>query len=166
MQQFWFVPIALIVLCTSIPVMGAEATLSREPKWMQSPAGAMVSRARETTGQVSIEVLKQALDNDEDVIVLDVREPNEYAVAHIPESINIPRGLLEFSIWSLIPDKNEKILVYCKTGARAALAAKTLNELGYVHAKAVATGGKAWVLAGYPVQTSISDEEFVLLPAK
>ena len=166
MQQFWFVPIALIVLCTSIPVMGAEATLSREPKWMQSPAGAMVSRARETTGQVSIEVLKQAIDNGEDVIVLDVREPNEYAAAHIPGSINIPRGLLEFSIWSLIPDKNEKILVYCKTGARAALAAKTLNELGYAHARAVATGGKAWVLAGYPVQTSISDEEIVLLPAR
>ena len=166
MQQFWFVPVALIVLCTSIPVMGAEATLSREPKWMQSPAGAMVSRARETTGQVSIEVLKQAIDNDEDVVVLDVREPNEYAVAHIPESINIPRGLLEFSIWSLIPDRNEKILVYCKTGARAALAAKTLNELGYAHARAVATGGKAWVLAGYPVQTSISDEEIVLLPAR
>ena len=166
MQQFWFDPVALIVLCTSIPVMGAEATLSREPKWMQSPAGAMVSRARETTGQVSIEVLKQAIDNDEDVVVLDVREPNEYAVAHIPESINIPRGLLEFSIWSLIPDKNEKILVYCKTGARAALAAKTLNELGYVHARAVATGGKAWVLAGYPVQTSISDKEIVLLPAR
>ena len=166
MQQFWFVPIALIVLCTSIPVMGAEATLSREPKWMQSPAGAMVSRARETTGQVSIEVLKQAIDNGEDVIVLDVREPNEYAAAHIPGSINIPRGLLEFSIWSLIPDRNEKILVYCKTGARAALAAKTLNELGYAHARAVATGGKAWVLAGYPVQTSISDEEIVLLPAR
>ena len=166
MQQFWFVPVALIVLCTSIPVMGAEATLSREPKWMQSPAGAMVSRARETTGQVSIEVLKQAIDNGEDVIVLDVREPNEYAAAHIPGSINIPRGLLEFSIWSLIPDRNEKILVYCKTGARAALAAKTLNELGYAHARAVATGGKAWVLAGYPVQTSISDEEIVLLPAR
>ena len=166
MQQLWFVPIALIVLCTSIPVMGAEATLSREPKWMQSPAGAMVSRARETTGQVSIEVLKQAIDNGEDVIVLDVREPNEYAAAHIPGSTNIPRGLLEFSIWSLIPDRNEKILVYCKTGARAALAAKTLNELGYAHARAVATGGKAWVLAGYPVQTSISDEEFVLLPVQ
>ena len=78
---------------------------------MQSPVAAMVSRARETTGQVSIEVLKQAIDNGEDVIVLDVREPNEYAAAHIPGSTNIPRGLLEFSIWSLIPDRNEKILV-------------------------------------------------------
>ena len=166
MKKLRLVPIVLVVLCASIPGMGAESTPAREPRWMQSPVAAMVSRARETTGQVSIEVLKQAIDNGEDVIVLDVREPNEYAAAHIPGSINIPRGLLEFSIWSLIPDKNEKILVYCKTGARAALAAKTLNELGYVHARAVATGGKAWVLAGYPVQTSISDEEFVLLPAQ
>ncbi len=45
---------------------------------------------------------------------------NKAAAAHIPGSINIPRGLLEFSIWSLIPDRNEKMLVYCKTGARAA----------------------------------------------
>ncbi|MDX9840181.1 MAG: hypothetical protein RBS95_01880, partial [Desulfobulbus sp.] len=60
MKQLWLVPIVLVVQCTSIPGMGAEATPSQDPKWMQSPVGAMVSRARETTGQVSIEVLKQA----------------------------------------------------------------------------------------------------------
>ena len=61
-----------------------------------------------------------------------------------------------------MPDKGKKIYVYCKTGARAALATKLLNEVGYTNAVAANTGGVAWVKAGYPVKTSITDEE--LLP--
>ena len=57
-------------------------------------------------------------------------------------------------------------MVYCKAGARAALATRQLNDLGYVNAVAVATGGAAWVKAGYPVQTSITDEEIVIMPSK
>jgi rhodanese-related sulfurtransferase len=79
---------------------------------------------------------------------------------------NLPWGLLEFSIWTLVPDKSKPIFVYCKTGARTALATKQLNELGYVNALAVDTGGVALVKAGYPVQTSIADEEIVILPAQ
>jgi len=101
-----------------------------------------------------------------DTVIIDVREPNEYEVAHIPGSINIPRGLIEFSVWSVLSDPSQKIWVYCKTGARAALATKLLNELGYKHAVAIDTGGVAWVLAGYPVQTSITDEEVVLIPVR
>lgn len=71
--------------------------------------------------------------------MIDVRESNEYDVAHIPSSINVPRGLLEFSIWTVAPNIEVKIYVYCKTGARAALSTKTLNELGYNNAVAVAT---------------------------
>jgi rhodanese-related sulfurtransferase len=108
--------------------------------------------------------LKQAIDDDADVVVLDVRTPKEYEAAHIPDAINAPRGLLEFAIWSLVPDQQETIYVYCKTGARAALATKLLNDLGYKKALAVDTGGLAWVKAGYPVQTSISDETLILQP--
>lgn len=114
---------------------------------------------------ISIEELKKAIDDEADVVIMDVRTPKEYEVAHIPEAINAPRGLLEFSIWSLVPDQQETIYVYCKTGARAALATKLLNELGYSEAIAVDTGGMAWVKAGHPVQTSISDETLILQPA-
>lgn len=159
-----------IVVCVLSLVLahgaGAESAQPQGPKWMASPVKEMVDKARAATKQVSIEELKKSMDSGEAMVVLDVREPNEYEAAHIPESVNLPRGLLEFNIWSLVPDKNEKIMVYCKTGARAALATRQLNELGYVNALAVATGGAAWVKAGYPVQTSITDEELVLLPVK
>lgn len=158
-MQPWI--IVLAVFCSLVVGRPAAA----EPAWLSSPVKEWVDKARAGTTQVSIEDLKAAIDNDAEMVIIDVREPNEYAFAHIPEAVNIPRGLIEFSIWSIVPNKEKKIFVYCKTGARAALATKTLNEMGYKRAVAVATGGAAWVRAGYPVQTSISDEEFVILPA-
>jgi rhodanese-related sulfurtransferase len=65
-----------------------------------------------------------------------------------------------------VPNKEKMIFVHCKTGARAALATKLLNEFGYKNALAVATGGASWAKAGYPVQTSITDEEIILIPVK
>ena len=143
--------------------MAAEP--AQQPKWMTSPVKEMVDKARAATQQVTIKDLKAAIDRNQDVVILDVREPNEYDVAHIPEAINVPRGLLEFSIWTVVPNREEKIFVYCKTGARAALATKLLNEMGYKNAVSVDTGGVAWVKAGYPVKTSITDEEIVIMPA-
>lgn len=136
-----------------------------QPKWMSGPVKEMLDKARASVKHITIQDLKKAIDGKEDMIVLDVRERNEYEVAHIPGAVNIPRGLLEFSIWSVIPDKNAKIYVYCKTGARAALATKQLNEFGYKNAAMVDPGGAAWAKAGYPVQTSISDEEWIIVPA-
>ncbi|MGD9947865.1 MAG: rhodanese-like domain-containing protein [Desulfobulbus sp.] len=150
------------ILCGA-GIVKAEAPV--QPKWINSPVNEWVSKARKETKQISVADLKAAMDHDEDMIILDVREPNEYNVAHIPDSINIPRGLLEFSIWSVAPDKKETIFVYCKTGARAALATKALNELGYENAFAISTGADAWMKAGYPVKTSISDEQFFIVPA-
>jgi len=137
-----------------------------QPKWMTTPTKELVDKARAVTKQVTIQDLKAAMEAQPDTVIIDVREPNEYEVAHIPGSINIPRGLIEFSVWSVLSDPSQKIWVYCKTGARAALATKLLNELGYKHAVAIDTGGVAWVLAGYPVQTSITDEEVVLIPVR
>ena len=140
------------------------AATAGEPKWMKTKVKEMVDQARAETQHISNQQLKKAIDDEEVVVILDVRTPREYEAAHIPDAINAPRGLLECSIWSLVPNQQEKIYVYCKTGARAALATKLLNDLGYHNAIAVDTGGLAWVKAGYPVQTSISDETLRLQP--
>ena len=156
----------LTAACWIAAIAGfSHAQPASQPKWMTSPVQEWVDKARVATKQVTITELKAAIDGNEETVVIDVREPNEYEVAHIPTAINIPRGLLEFSIWAVVPNKEEKIFVNCKTGARAALAVKTLNELGYVNAAAVSTGGVAWAKAGYPVQTSITDEEIIIMPA-
>lgn len=136
------------------------------PKWMDTQTGKLVQEARNSTKQIPIAELKNVLDADEDIILLDVRTPREYEAVHIPDAVNVSRGLLEFSIWSVVPDKEEKIYVYCKSGARAALATKQLNDFGYKNAVAVATGMTDWAKSGYPVQTSITDEQIILLPAE
>lgn len=154
----------VIITALILGLFSAAAATADEPKWMKTKVKEMVDQARAETKHISIQQLKKAIDDEEDVVILDVRTPREYEAAHIPDAINAPRGLLEFAIWALVPDQQEKIYVYCKTGARAALATKLLNNLGYAHAIAVDTGGLAWVKAGYPVQTSISDETLILQP--
>jgi rhodanese-related sulfurtransferase len=143
-----------------------ENASAEQPKWMESPTGKLVQEARSNTKQIPIEELKKILDEDEDIILLDVRTPREYEAVHIPGAVNVSRGLLEFSIWSVVPDKEEKIYVYCKSGARAALAAKQLNDFGYKNAVAVATGMTDWAKSGNPVQTSITDEQIILIPVE
>lgn len=156
-------PFILLIVGVFFTAAGADA----DPAWKQQPnVIKMIESARKGTKQVPLADLKKLWDEDADIIILDVRTPREYEAAHIPGADNAPRGLLEFSIWALVPDQNEQIYVYCKTGGRAALATKMLNEFGYKNAYAVATGIADWATSGYPVQTSITDEELILLPAE
>lgn len=154
----------MLVIGMSLLAAGAKAG---QPAWREQPTVIkLIEEARNSTKQVPLADLKKLWDEDADIILLDVRTPREYEAAHIPGADNAPRGLLEFIIWSLVPDQNEQIYVYCKTGGRAALATKLLNEFGYKNAFAIATGIADWARSGYHIQTSITDEELILLPAE
>lgn len=154
----------LNIFLVSYAVADVTTAPAKQPKWMETKTKELVDTARAATVQVTIHELKKLLDADEDITLFDVRTPIEYEVAHIPEAINISRGLLEFGVWSVVPDQNEKIYVYCKSGARAALATKQLNELGYKNAVSITTGVVDWAQAGYPLQTSITDEQVIIVP--
>ena len=75
---------------------------------------------------------------------LDVREPDEYEQGAIPGAIHLPRGNLEFSVEGRIPDKTLPVVVYCAGGARSALAAKTLVDLGYKDVVSMIGGFNRW----------------------
>lgn len=80
-------------------------------------------------------------------LILDVREPAEYAAGCLPGAINIPRGVLEFQIGNHPAFQNAQeanILVYCQTGGRSALATETLQKMGYTGPVSLAGGFKAW----------------------
>ncbi len=64
-------------------------------------------------------------------IIIDVREPAEYAEKSASNTINIPRGLLEMKMLQMHPDENLAIFIHCATGARATFAAEQLNRVGY-----------------------------------
>ncbi len=77
-------------------------------------------------------------------VVLDVREPDEYEQGAIPGAVHIPRGTLESSVESRIPDKATPLTVYCAGGTRSAFAAATHAELGYTDGVSIAGGFKRW----------------------
>jgi sulfur-carrier protein adenylyltransferase/sulfurtransferase len=77
-------------------------------------------------------------------VVLDVREPDEYAQGAIPGALYVPRGQLEGQIENLVPDKSTKVLIHCASGVRSAFAARTMAELGYVDVASVSGGFNKW----------------------
>lgn len=86
-------------------------------------------------------------------VLLDVREPQEYAAGHLPGAINIPRGLLEFQLSGTpaLGARDLRVVLYCKTSGRAALAAQTMQAMGYLNVHSIAGGYDAWVAAGQPI---------------
>ena len=105
----------------------------------------LVAEARNHIVEISVADARVMLENKE-ATFLDVREPDEYNLGHIPEAVNLPRGLLEFKINEMISDKNAKIIVYCKSGMRSALATHVLSRMGYKQAVNLKGGWEAWNL--------------------
>jgi rhodanese-related sulfurtransferase len=111
----------------------------------------LVKEAKASIKEVSIDDVKKMIDNKEKIIILDVRDKEEFETGYIPGAINLSRGMLEFKISTMIPDKNATIIVYCGIDLRGPLATKTLNEFGYKNAVNINGGLKAWKAAGYPI---------------
>jgi len=101
--------------------------------------------------EVTPQQVKADLDAGKEIILLDVRDSEEYKAGHLPKAVNISRGLLEFKVGKMLPDKNADIVLYCRTDARAALATAVLQEMGYKNAKNMAGAFKAWGTAGLPI---------------
>jgi rhodanese-related sulfurtransferase len=116
----------------------------------------LVANTRKQIKTVDMAGFKAAFDAKTPALIVDVREPEEFAAGYVPRAVNVPRGLLEFNIWGEVgfPDKtdvNKKIFLYCKTGGRCTLAAKTLKDLGFTDVTAVVMLFEDWRKAGYPV---------------
>lgn len=111
----------------------------------------LVTLAKAEIQEVSLADAPQAIQESD--LLLDVREADEYAGGHIPGATHISRGLLEFKLSNSpeLAPRDLKIILYCKTSGRAALAAKALHDMGYFNVKSIAGGFDAWVEAGNPI---------------
>ena len=83
--------------------------------------------------KITAAAVKSRLDKGEQLIIVDVRTKEEYDGGHIPKSLLIPYDEIEVKAASLLPDKNAAIIVYCRTGRRSEIAAKSLLKLGYTN---------------------------------
>ena len=84
---------------------------------------------------ITAEEAKQIMDSEEGYIILDVREQDEYDAGHIPGAILIPYTQIEEKANEMLTDKDQLILVYCRSGRRSKIAAEALAELGYTNIK-------------------------------
>lgn len=114
-----------------------------------------VKSVRKTVKTTDMAGYLAAVKDPKGAVLLDVREPAEYKAGHIPGTVNIPRGLLEFAIYKKLGfpkkvDTNRRIYVQCRTGGRATLATASLKEIGFTNAVAVIMDIGKWEKAGHP----------------
>jgi sulfur-carrier protein adenylyltransferase/sulfurtransferase len=117
-----------------------------------SPSGAellrQVKSEIEEVDPVEVHELK-----DEGVVIVDVRESEEFGVGHIPGAKHVPRSYLESRIEGVVPDRSTPVILYCASGNRSAYGARTLQqELGYEHVRSMTGGITLWKDRGYEVQ--------------
>jgi rhodanese-related sulfurtransferase len=114
-----------------------------------------VAEVRKTINTIDLDGYLTVVKNPNGALLLDVRDENELVSGHVPGTINISRGRLEFRIWKLLgyPDKvdmSRKMYVQCSSGGRATLAAKQLKDIGFTNVTAVVMELADWQEMGYP----------------
>ena len=83
--------------------------------------------------QVDTEAAKELMDTEDDYVILDARTQTEYDEGHIPGAILIPHDTVATAAENALPDKDQLILVYCRSGNRSKQASQTLVDLGYTN---------------------------------
>jgi len=111
----------------------------------------LVAAAKARIQEIPVTQADQAI-RDADVLV-DVREADEFTTGHLPGAVHMSRGMLEFKFSGApaLQPRDIRIVLYCKTSGRAALAAAALHDMGYLNVQSIAGGFDAWVAAGKPV---------------
>jgi rhodanese-related sulfurtransferase len=112
----------------------------------------LVADAKKNITEISPAEAAAKSKNGEAAIV-DVREKEEWDEEHIPEAIHLSRGTIELDIEEKFPDREAMIICHCGGGGRSALAAESLQKMGYKNVCSMAGGFKAWKAAGLPTKT-------------
>lgn len=112
----------------------------------------LVNEARARVKECTVAQAKERLEGGAVRHFLDVREDHEFAKDHAKGAQHLGKGIIERDVETLIPNKEEAILLYCGGGYRSALAADALQQMGYTNVVSMDGGIKAWRDAGYPME--------------
>lgn len=150
MNQF-FTPYLVIAIGVVLSVPPMALAQSFPPVVTQK-----IQVAQKQVKTIGLEEYRKVVASPGDALIVDVREPHEYAAGHVPGAINIPRGLVEFQIWKHVgfpatPEMDRPLYLQCQSGNRASLAAQSLAELGFTHTTAVVMSLEEWQKAGNPL---------------
>lgn len=117
------------------------------PKFLE-----LVESARKQVKELSVDEVKQKLDNGDAFRLIDVREGEEFARGRLPGAEALCKGIIERDIEKLAPELDTPLVLYCGGGYRSALAAENLQKMGYTNVASMWGGWRAWTEAGYPTE--------------
>ena len=104
-----------------------------------------------TTAQAQEALARQRQQKQADFTLIDVREKNEWDEGYIPGAVHVPKGFIEQRIEETVPDKSQKVVLYCAGGVRSLYAGLTLKQMGYEDVISLAGGYGQWKNSGLPV---------------
>jgi rhodanese-related sulfurtransferase len=107
----------------------------------------LVREAKTRVAEVTASESMGIVQAHPDTVIVDCREPNEAALGTVAGAVVIPRGILEQNI-ERVAARDRKVIIYCASGNRSALAADSLREMGYQDVATMAGGFRAWIAAG------------------
>jgi len=107
----------------------------------------LIEEAKQQIDEVTPDEVREMQARGESVVYLDVREHNEWNLGHLPRAIHLPRGNLEGKVEGII-DRSQKVVIYCARGNRSALAALTMQQMGYENVCSMERGIQGWAEIG------------------
>ena len=113
----------------------------------------LIRKIKEQIEEVDPKDVHALSQNGNGAVIVDVREQHEFEEAHVPGAVHVPRGHLESRIEGAVSDRSKRVILYCASGNRSALAAHTLQELlGYEDVASMRGGITLWKDRGYDVE--------------
>ncbi len=112
----------------------------------------LVAEAKPLIKEVTVDDVHGKIKSGHPMVLLDVREDSEWEKGHLPRAVHCGRGVLEMRAPNNIPAADTEVICYCGGGARSALAAKALQDMGYTNVASMAGGFGGWTATGYAVE--------------
>ena len=132
--------------------------MNHNPKFL-----ARVDQARAAICECTVDEVIQAKSEGKSFTLIDVREESEFAAGHIPGAIHVSKGVIERDIESVIPDQDERLILYCGGGYRSAIAAESLVAMGYTNVTSMDGDGVAGGTPSSPLSVELArDVDWIL----
>ncbi len=121
--------------------------MDHSPKFLR-----LVEDAKSRIREVTVDDVKRDREANADFVLVDTREESEWAAGHAAGAIHLGKGVIERDLEKTIPETDKRVVLYCGGGYRSALAADTLQRMGYTNVFSMAGGWRAWKAADMPVE--------------
>lgn len=129
--------------------------MSSAPKHHSPGFLQIVNDAKQRIREIDIEQYKSLRESGDAGQLVDVREDNEWNVAHAAGAVHLSKGIIERDIETVFPDKDTQLVLYCGGGFRSALASDNLRKMGYTNVLSLDGGWRAIEVSGLPLEKTL-----------